>query len=239
MRRCACMDQEARTQPARPTDRRPIDSLIEAGWLDPGVTALVWTLIEGRLPLLVIGRASSDHRRQLRDALVAMLDEDERPVEIDIDAPEPSLGVVLRGAFLGTGMAEGLAMTLEADSLADLMVRAAAPPRGLAEDEVRALGVVVVVTPVGPDGTPRLVAAHLLRRVERDAKGHLQRRPPAVLATWDPAVDRFEDFAWAIVPEIADRLGVERSELEERLAERTARLAQDAAAGAPGRDRGH
>jgi hypothetical protein len=51
------------------------------------------------------------------------------------------------------------------------------------------------------------VAAHYVRPVSRDAHGHVQRLPPAVLATWDPHADRHEHFAWGIAPELAVRIG--------------------------------
>jgi hypothetical protein len=52
----------------------------------------------------------------------------------------------------------------------------------------------------------RVVAAHYVRPVARDGAGHVQRLGPAVLATWDAPGDRFEDFAWGIAPELAERV---------------------------------
>jgi len=69
-----------------------------------------------------------------------------------------------------------------------------------ADDEQRALGLVVVV------GGGRAAAVHYIRPVERDREGHLQRRPPAVLSTWDDARGTVEHFAWAMTPELAARI---------------------------------
>ena len=91
-------------------------------------------------------------------------------------------GPVLRARLLALWPAEPFALIAEADSLLDLMATAIDSTPGLTEDELRALGLVVVL---GADD--RIHAAHLLRPVERDGAGHLQRRPPAVLAARDPS----------------------------------------------------
>jgi hypothetical protein len=44
--------------------------------------------------------------------------------------------------------------------------------------------------------------------------GHLQRLGPAVLATWDPATDRFEHFGWGVTPELATRIGAHAGDFE-------------------------
>jgi hypothetical protein len=69
-----------------------------------------------------------------------------------------------------------------------------------------------------------VAAAHYLRPVARDEHGHVQRMPPAVLATWDATADRFEHFAWGIVGELASRTGRRPIELEREQARRAARL---------------
>ena len=76
----------------------------------------------------------------------------------------------------------------------------------------------------------RSPAVHYLRQAERDAQGHVQRRPPAVLATWDASADSYEHFAWGITPELADRVGRSQADFEERQRSRAsfiAGLAQD------------
>ena len=54
--------------------------------------------------------------------------------------------------------------------------------------------------------------------------------PPAVVATWDPARDRFEHFAWGITAELADRIGMGPLELEREQARRAETLASLAGA---------
>ena len=73
---------------------------------------------------------------------------------------------------------------------------------------------------------PRVVAAHYLRPTERDGGGHLQRRPPAVLATWDAGPDAFEHYAWGVTPELGDRVGRAQADLEERQRDRAAFIAR-------------
>ena len=77
----------------------------------------------------------------------------------------------------------------------------------------------------------RVVAAHYVRPVVRDAHGHVQRLPPAVLAAWEPRTDRLEHFAWGIVGELAGRTGLRAVEFEREQARRASYLAGLAAAG--------
>jgi hypothetical protein len=76
-----------------------------------------------------------------------------------------------------------------------------------------------------PRGRLRVVAAHYVRPLARDAHGHQQRLPPAVLATWDERLGRFEHFAWGVLPEIAARLGRRAGDLERDLHHRRDDLA--------------
>ena len=76
------------------------------------------------------------------------------------------------------------------------------PPVRLTDDELSHLGVVLILRRLD-DGRRRVVAAHYVRPVARDAHGHLQRLGPAVLATWDPTTDAFEHFGWGVTPELA------------------------------------
>ncbi len=57
---------------------------------------------------------------------------------------------------------------------------------------------------------------HHAVHVERDGAGHLQRRPPAVLADWNERAGRFDDFSWAVTADLADRIGLTRQELEDQ-----------------------
>jgi hypothetical protein len=65
----------------------------------------------------------------------------------------------------------------------------------------------------------------LLRPPLRDGHGHLQRQGPAVLATWDPALRRFEHFAWAVLPELAALIDRRAGDLEADINARTDLLA--------------
>lgn len=110
---------------------------------------------------------------------------------------------------------------LIADSLAEVLRLSGAIAGGV-PDELRELGVVVIVREV--TDRPRVVAAHYVRRLERDAAGHLQRRPPAVLAAWDDGEARLEHFAWGVTAELADHAGMPVAEFERSHRERSAYL---------------
>jgi hypothetical protein len=118
----------------------------------------------------------------------------------------------LRRAF--TGSAGGV---LVADSLEEVL-RLSGAPAGTIPDELRELGVVLIVGDV--DGWAKVTSAHYVRRLERDAGGHLQRRPPGVLAVWEARDAHFEHFWWAITAELADHAGISPDELERRQADR-------------------
>jgi len=124
----------------------------------------------------------------------------------------PDAATELRSAF--TSSAGGV---LIADSLEEVL-RLSGAPAGNIPDELRELGVVLVIGQVG--GWARVLAAHYVRRLERDAGGHLQRRPPAILAAWDVSDNRLEHFWWAITAELADHAGMDADELERRQADR-------------------
>ncbi len=186
------------------------------GTLDARTLALLWLLSEGGVPLMVTGPASTEARRRLAAGLLAfqpdrpwvVLDADEEPA-----TPE-RLSALLRGdARVG--------ITLAADDLEALFEHLAV--QGLPEDAVRKLGVVVVAEETASG--LRCTVVHYLRPTERDAQGHLQRRPPAVLAAWDEGADTFEDYAWGITPELADRVDRSQADLEERQADRARFLA--------------
>ena len=168
-----------------PRPRTVID-LVRAGALDPDLGALVWLLVEDAVPLTITGSADLADRRGLAATLLAV-PPDASWVVVDADAERPGLASL--GARIRGGMRLGL--TIAAPGLRETLDRLAEPPDGLPEDAVRRLGVVLVLATV-PSVAPgpvvdrlRVVAAHYLRPLERDAQGHLQRRPPAVLATWE------------------------------------------------------
>jgi hypothetical protein len=78
---------------------------------------------------------------------------------------------------------------------------------------------VLVVRRVAP-GRDRVVAAHYARPLARDPGGHVQRQGPAVLASWDPATDTFELFAWGVASELAGRIGFRRGALDAEIERR-------------------
>ena len=116
----------------------------------------------------------------------------------------------------------GLIATIDEPDLAGVLERLNRPPVDTDEDERSRLGVVLAVGDVGPG--PRVVAAHYVRPVARDQHGHVQRQPPAVLATWSMAGDSFDHFAWGVLPELADRTGRRPVELEREQARLAATL---------------
>jgi hypothetical protein len=155
------------------------------------------------------------------------------------EGPDATGGVAARTVLRATQRGYGLAATMRADSLEEILATLSAPPVGATDDELRGLGVALILRVVGADGQPlgagdaggagattrrRVAAAHYLRPVERDGHGHVQRRPPAVLATWDPETDAFEHFAWGISPELAHRVGRDPVAFDRLHARRTALL---------------
>jgi hypothetical protein len=120
-------------------------------------------------------------------------------------------------------------LVLAAPDLQGVFDRLRADPASLPDDAIRRLGLVLVVDET-VRGT-RVRAAHYMRPTERDGQGHLQRRPPAVLATWDEATDGFEHYAWGIMPELADRVDRSQADLEQRQLDRAGFLATMARSG--------
>lgn len=134
--------------------------------------------------------------------------------------------VLVRALQLGYG----LGATIHAESLEDVFDQLMPPPVALTEDEIRRLGVVLILRRL-PSGERRVVAAHYFRPVERDGEGHLQRRPPIVLATWNPTRDEFDHFGWGATPELALRVGRSQAEFERELTLRAAFLREVVSAG--------
>ncbi len=223
-----------------PAPRPTLASLVAAHLLDARLAALAWILVERGVPVLVAGRDSATTTALLA-ALAGALPPARRP-----DPAEPGqagrlvvLGGllagdsppgVLRAAVASTTGSSGLVAAIDADDLAAvlaLLVR-----QGLTDQEAAYLGVVLIVArPPQAGGAPRVVAAHYLRPVVLDAGGHPRRLGPAVLATWDAESDAWEDFAWGILPDLADRARMRAGDLE---AERDLRAAELGAAGGPG-----
>ena len=134
------------------------------------------------------------------------------------------------------------------DGLEDVFARLHAPEVGADDDELSRLGIVLAMKRVSDaeqarateararaageaEGVHRVVAAHYIRPVVRDAHGHVQRLPPAVLAARETQTDRLEHFAWGIVGELAGRAGMRPTEFEREQARRASYLGGLAAAG--------
>lgn len=187
-------------------------SLLRDGVLDPELMALLWLLGEGGVPLSVIGDAGLEARSGMAGAILS-LSPAAAWVVVDADAEPPTAGRL--AALLQGGI--GLGLTLQCPDL-KTMLAADGPLAGLPEDGIRRLGMVVVLDDAGPG--MRCRAIHYLRPSERDGQGHVQRRPPAVLASWDDRADRFEHYAWGITPELADRVDRAQADFEDRHRER-------------------
>lgn len=232
-----------------PADMLPsLAGLVAAGVLDAQLAALAWLLLEDGVPVHVggPGPAGRAQRDALLDALVAALPADRRP---DRAAPATERRVVrvagtlaissppglLRAALAATTGRSGLVATIEATDLAGVL--AVLRAQGLANDEISFLGAVLVLGTDGNSGGGRgglgmrVVAAHYLRPVARDAGGHVQRLGPAVLATWDPGRSAYDHFGWGIYPELAARTGRRAGDLEREHLDRAERLRSEAAAG--------
>jgi hypothetical protein len=135
----------------------------------------------------------------------------------------PASGAQLAAALAEISVASSAAQLVSADSLEQVLSALGSPAATDIPDELRGLGLVLVLRSLPGVGI-RVVAAHYLRPVERDGAGHLQRRPPAVLAAHDPATDGYEHFAWAISSELAERIGTGVADFERAVSERRAFL---------------
>ena len=121
----------------------------------------------------------------------------------------------------------GLLATADGPRLEDVLSGLAAAPVGATDDELARLGVVLLLD--GPsDRVGRVASAHYLRPVARDPGGHVQRLPPAVLATWSAASRRYDHFAWGVVGELAGRTGRRPVDFEREQARRSAAIAAGA-----------
>jgi hypothetical protein len=154
--------------------------------------------------------------------------------ELSPHLPMYTWGEAARLAVRATSIGYGLGATLHADSLEDVFDELRGPDVRLTDDELSNLGVVLILgASRGPDGHPirRVRAVHYIRPVARDMHGHVQRMSPAVLATWNPAADAFEHFAWGVSTELADRVGRSAPDFNTEHARRTDLLNALVAAG--------
>jgi hypothetical protein len=189
-----------------------IVELVARSTLDAELGALVWLLVEGGVPLIVaapperLGAAAE----LLRGVLASV-----RPDADDATVVEPLTPLRARRVVRGTRAGGVIAAT----SLEEAYASLGAVGVGLSPEELTFLGTVLILGPTAPvgggsRGRLRVVAAHYVRPLARDAHGHPQRLGPAVLATWDAAEGHYEHFAWGVLPEIASRLGVHAGDLE-------------------------
>jgi hypothetical protein len=217
--RCVGYARRVTDLQARPTTEPPsIVDLVARGTLDADLAALVWLLVEGEVPLVVIAPPSRlGAAAQLLLGVLASI----RPGSVTPELEQP-LGAtavrrLLRGRLPG-GVIAG-------DSLDDVYRILKAPPLPVSDEELTFLGCVLVLggaespgsgarSSAAPGGRLRVVAAHYVRPLARDAHGHAQRLGPAVLATWNAERGHYEHFDWGILPEIAARLGRRAGDLE-------------------------
>jgi hypothetical protein len=195
--------------------------LLRSGVLDSSLTSLVWLLVEGGLPLVVTGSAASGARVEAAGALLS-IDPSAAWLVLDADVEPATLSRL--SALLQGGARIGISVA--APDLSSALERLHAAPGRLPYDAIRRLGIVVTLDQTARGPRCRLV--HLLRPTERDAHGHVQRRPPAILASWDEAADRYDDYAWAITPELGERIGLRQAEVETRQRARARMLAATA-----------
>lgn len=215
----------AETSPVA-ADAPSLVALIAQGVLDAELAALVWMLVEGSIPLVVAapeGRAGAGG--QLLAGVLASVHANE-PVDALV-APLTPAGAssLVRGRRAGG--------VIESTSLGEVLQRLGSGPLPLTADQLTFLGCVLVLgeSTGARRGRLRVLAAHYVRPLARDAHGHSQRLDPAVLATWDDRLGRYEHFAWGVIPEIAARLGRRAGDLEADLHHRRDDLAGLAKAG--------
>jgi hypothetical protein len=204
---------------------------VSRGVLDAELAALVWVLVEARVPLVV---AAPPDRvgagGQLLAGIVGSIHPDEAVANLTGPLSAAGAASLVRGRRAGG--------VVEAGSLAEVRARLGGGPMPLTDDQLTFLGCVLVIGEAsggsgadGRRGRLRVTAAHYVRPLARDAHGHSQRLDPAVLAAWDPRLERYEHFAWGVLPEIAARLGRRAGDLEADLHHRRDDLAGLAKAG--------
>jgi hypothetical protein len=181
----------------------------EFAWM-PEASELGWRRNEG-LPAGPRPRATDGENAGLiRTVMLADLDPGADGASSE---GPPTWGEHARVAIRALSIGYGMLATAPGLRLEDVLSGLAAPPVAAMDDELTQLGLVLILAPP-ESGAVRVSAAHYLRPVSRDPEGHIRRFGPAVLATWDPGMRRFEHFAWAITDELAGRLGMGTADLE-------------------------
>jgi len=212
-----------------PVPAPSIVQLLQGGVLDAELAALLWLLADAGVPIVIAAPPArlGAGRQLLEGCLVSF-----RPAAWETTFGDPLVPEGARALVMGA-RAGGI---VPATSLADVREQLAAPPFGLDGASLGGLGVVLVLGPgegaapageagAGTSGRLRVVVAHYVRPVARDAHGHIQAPAPAVLASWEPRLGAWEHFAWGVIPEIALRLGRSAPDLEADLHHRRDDLA--------------
>ena len=145
-------------------------------------------------------------------ALIGLLAE--RGVPLVVAARDQDAAARLRGAFTAAVLAGQPARNalaggvVIADSFEEVLRRLGGAPTAELTDAARDLGIVLVVK------DSHIETAHYVRPIERDAAGHLQRRPPALLSAWSRERGALDHFYWSITDELASRAGTDPAALE-------------------------
>jgi hypothetical protein len=154
--------------------------------------------------------------------------------ELSPHLPIYTWGEQARIAVRAASVGYGLGATVHGESLEDVFAALQGRDVGLTGDELTHLGVVLILRAFrapSRDVVRRVVAAHYVRPISRDAGGHVQRPGPAVLATLDPQTDTFEHFSWGVMAELAARAGLRPGDFEAEHERRRDLLEALAAAG--------
>jgi hypothetical protein len=192
-----------------------VTDLLRAGTLDASLAATTWLLLDGGVPLIVAGSAGKDASSRFASALVSI---DVRRPWVLLDVAEAPLATTRLAGLLKGGVTLALMCTApDLQGVLDLLKE-----MGLPEDAARRLGLVAILDDV--EGRERCRVLHYLRPAERDGEGHVQRRPPAIISAWDPGSDAFEDYAWGVTPELADRVDRSQADFEDRRRDRASLL---------------
>jgi hypothetical protein len=202
------------------TQPTSIVGLIAGATLDADLAALLWVLVGADVPLVVAtppGREAAG--LELVTAVLGSVRPDRLPEHLETAIDRQAAWDLVHGNRPG--------LVLAASSLEAIRTELARPPYLLSDQELTFLGCVLVLdVPDGrASGRLRVTAAHYVRPLARDAHGHAQVLPPAVLATWDARLGRYEHFDWGVLPEIAARLGRRTGDLEADLHHRRDDLA--------------
>jgi hypothetical protein len=188
---------------------RAITGWIQAGTLDAQLAALASILIESGLPLVVAARS------------------DDRASDWPGPAVRDAFGAILLTCALppAAGTRTSAPMTVDAGTLEAVLTRMPILSLEAADESGARVALVVILGQDEGADAWRVLAAHLLRPPLRDGHGHLQRQGPAVLTTWDPNLQRFEHFWWAVLPEIATLIDRRAGDLDAEISDRTDLLA--------------